>query len=46
MTQRLPPLNPLRAFEATARNRSLTKAAKKSGTDEAAGSEATMEVDA
>jgi DNA-binding MarR family transcriptional regulator len=28
MTQRLPPLNPLRAFEATARNRSLTKAAK------------------
>ena len=28
MTQRLPPLNPLRAFEATARNRSLTKAAQ------------------
>ena len=28
MNQRLPPLNPLRAFEATARNRSLTKAAK------------------
>ena len=27
MKRRLPPLNPLRAFEATARNRSLTKAA-------------------
>ncbi|RUZ68884.1 hypothetical protein EN943_37305, partial [Mesorhizobium sp. M7A.F.Ca.US.006.01.1.1] len=27
MTNRLPPLNPLRAFEATARHGSLTKAA-------------------
>ena len=28
MSRRLPPLNPLRAFEATARNRSLSKAAR------------------
>lgn len=28
MSRRLPPLNPLRAFEATARHRSLTKAAR------------------